>query len=400
MTLDLQIRKKQASMSEESDFFEAINSLAREISAREEKKAWLTKELNFLKFLDLNFLGALVHSELNEIQLVHEVHPTNLVGLSVAGVDGGLISKSFHNFDLLLTRAVACIFHYQKDRPVVQYITSESPRPFLRYNLKPLTRSESDLFANLERIACEIELARSIFDQCSPEIILLDGSILPVPADRPNASIEPRLYRKYCSIMKNFEELYETCITNNTILAGCIKDTRSIRFIKFLGKLIPHLFNHQKSLDVDLSSLLRLDYRDVMDYLRDTEFLYSFLEVGERTAIMNFFENKSGIINDLSEKFRTRLKLFYLKTVPHDLPMRVEFLALNGNPIKTARKLSAVLFPISSYHSKFGVPTVLIEADARARLSEYDLEFVYDILHDSVPGSLKLMKLRRERRPF
>ncbi|MHA1404119.1 MAG: DNA double-strand break repair nuclease NurA [Candidatus Helarchaeota archaeon] len=397
---NLFIPKNVDSKSDDIGFLENILDLAQKISNYEKRKLKFVSSLDFLRDLDLSFLSPIVHDELGETVLVHKVNPTNLTGLTVAGVDGGLISKSLHNFDLVLTRAVACIFHFQKNRPVVQYITSESPRPLLHYNFKPYSRTETDLFATLERIKCEIKLAQSIFNNATPEAILLDGSILPLPSDRPSSLNNPQLYRKYETLIKEFESLYDLCLTHKTILAGCIKDTRSSRLVKFLGKIIPNLFHHKDNLNVDLNKIFELDYRKVIELLRDTDFLSTFLEVGERTAVMNYFENKAPIYKDLDPYFADRLKLFYLKTVEYDIPMRVEVLTLNSTPLKTIRKISSILYPLSSYHSKYGVPTVLIEADARAKLNENDLELIYDMLYDSVPGSIKLLKLRRYRRPF
>lgn len=400
MTANLLLSNEINLDQDASGLMEKISLLAKQISLIEEKKSLFIQALRFLKYQDLDFISSLINKELEEKQLVKKVNPANLTGLTVAGVDGGLISKTFHNLDLFLTRAVTCIFNFQKDRPIVKYLTSESPTPSLHHNLKPLNHLETDIFSTLERIKCEIELAISIFDHTTPEAILLDGSILPLPGDRPNSLTSPPLYRKYQDLLKKFELLYESCLNHGTILAGCIKDTRSIRFVKFLGRLIPNLFPFQDYLDIDLSCLLDLNYRDIIDLTRDTELLFDFLEVGERTAVMNYFENHNTIYHELDGYFADRIKLFYLKTVKYDIPMRVEVLSLNGNPINTVRKISSILFPLSSYHAKYGVPTVLIEADARAKLNETDLDMIYDMLCDSVPGSVKLLKLRRHRRPF
>jgi hypothetical protein len=62
-----------------------------------------------------------------------------------------------------------------------------------------------------------------------------------------------------------------------------------------------------------------------------------------------------------------------------------------------------VILPLSNQHAEFGVPSVLIEADARARLFENDLEYIHESLTHAVNTSgfsPLLMKLRRDKRPF
>ena len=192
MTVNLLPPNNVHSSSNNSALMEKISFLANEISFIEEQKVRFMEQIEFLKHQDLDFLPSLLADEIQEKQLVHKVNATDLTGLSVAGVDGGLICKTFHNLDLVLTRAVACIFNYKKEGPAVQYLESEFPTPTLHHNFRPLNYLETDIFSSLERIKCEIDLATSIFDKASPEAILLDGSIFPLPIDRPNSLNFPR----------------------------------------------------------------------------------------------------------------------------------------------------------------------------------------------------------------
>jgi hypothetical protein len=87
--------------------------------------------------------------------------------------------------------------------------------------------------------------------------------------------------------------------------------------------------------------------------------------------------------------------------VDYDQPTRIEFLnPEHAEPLKTADKISSVLYPLSSHHRRYGIPSVLIEADARAKIHDYDLEFIYSQLLDKIGQTSSLLRLRRDRRPF
>jgi len=51
-------------------------------------------------------------------------------------------------------------------------------------------------------------------------------------------------------------------------------------------------------------------------------------------------------------------------------------------------------------HREYGIPSVLIEADARAKIHDYDLDLIYAQLVEKVGHTPSLLRLRRERRPF
>jgi len=382
------------------DLQKQMSNVVKDLVKIEKHKNLFSKILRSVKtktrFSSLPKVGRL---DLLEDKLVYQVTPTNLRGLCVAGVDGGVLNRSLQCADLIITRAVAAIFRYESDEgPNVDYFPDRFPEPKIIVNITPLNKINSEVNVNLERLKTELEVAIKVQDEYSVDVILLNGSLLPQTTDKPHGSTS-LLFRKYEQILDLYIKLYEKSIETNTILAGVIEDSRSTRFIQILNRLLPHLIYRYS----ELKELLSFDYRQVLKLMRDSDFLFRFLDVGERTLVFCYSEKpqEHPILKDLEEKgWNKPINVFYLKTVEFDIPIRVEFLTFRDNPINLANRLASIIYPLSSYHSEYATPSVIIEADARARLLESDLEIIYDSLVHAVGFLPSLLKLRRDRRPF
>ena len=326
-----------------------------------------------------------------EEKLAYPVSSVKLEGMRIAAVDGGMISRSFHGIDLMLIRAVAAIFVYGSEgRVQVEYFPREYPPPAIVSNLEPLSRSDYEVSASLERLMAEIKVAIDSQMRHPMDIIILDGAILPLPSDKPSS---PLLFKKYEKVVKLFEKLYKVSTDNGILLAGVVKDSRSTRFLQILSRLAPLLLDKIE----ELRDLLSFDYRRVIQRSRDTEFLFRFLDVGERTTTFKYAESseKYGPLRDLRQEWAERLNVFYLKPVELDSPLRIEYLSSDPNPIKTVQKISSLVYSLSCHHPEFGLPSVQVEAHAQAKLLETDLDFIYDQIVQKTGISPSLMKLRK-----
>ena len=94
--------------------------------------------------------------------------------------------------------------------------------------------------------------------------------------------------------------------------------------------------------------------------------------------------------------YSNKLYGFYIKPVKFDRPVRIEF--VSDKPGECADRIASAVYGMSVYES-YGIPSVIIEADARAKLSKNLVEYVSRILRDKT-GSPMLLKLRRELRPL
>nr|MDO8133367.1 DNA double-strand break repair nuclease NurA [Candidatus Njordarchaeum guaymaensis] len=378
---------------------EAVNSIATEVKKLEEDRAKLGENLKKVKRSpELSVLSSQITNDILEDKFSFEVNPTNLVGLRVAGIDGGIVARSYQDIDLMLTRAVAAIFTYcPSGKLEVSYYPEETPLPNMISNLQPSPVSDFELGTSIERITCELQLAIELQNYAKVDLIVLDGSIVPQLSDKP--PFYSTLTSKYERVVALYEELYKSCIDSGTLLTGVVKDSRSIRYMQIIGKLIPHLIEKVPV----LKSLLEFDYRKVVQQTRDADFLQRVLDPGERTFIFRYAELPLDyfIFNDFrNNTWADLVNVFYLRSVEYDRPIRVEYLATESNKPLTAKKIASVILPLSHHHAEYGIPSVLIEADARAHLLDGDIDVIYEQLVQKTGNALTFMKLRRERRPF
>jgi hypothetical protein len=163
-----------------------------------------------------------------------------------------------------------------------------------------------------------------------------------------------------------------------------VKDCRSNYFLTLLRKLLPRM-----------GIALPPEKEEFLNHLKDTILLDCLLAVGERTFSFR-----------CSEEFP--IYAFYLKTVPEDRPLRIEFLNVPSQQILsssqnegagTADRVAEIIYAISAHHPSFAVPAPLVEADLCAHLFREELELVHEILL-SRAGFGSVVEMRRERRPF
>jgi len=321
--------------------------------------------------------------------LVKEIETDPLHDLTVAGVDGGLLDQQLHGLDLILVRALAAIFHYRNAvLEKAEYFPNEAPFPKLIDVSEPLDSWEFQLLAGMERQSTEIDLAAQVAESGGAEMIILDGSIVPQYVERfPQSRF---LLESYQRLMQTYVRLYRACAKSGSFLVGAVKDSRGGRFVDILKKTILPACGKFELEENDLS---------ILDKSRDTVLLDHFLRVGERTPAFTYAERPASyVLRDLGA-WATKVYAFYVKTVPFDRPLRVEFLDFSGKPAETASRIASIIYALSYHHDAFGLPSVIIEADACARLAVEDLNIVRDSISDRLEPS-SLLDLRRSRKPF
>ena len=311
--------------------------------------------------------------------LFREVFPSPVNG-HIAAVDGGLLHRNLHGFDLVLGKAIGVIFEY-KDSTLLQseYYPEPfpSPNPYPVY--RPLSSRDSEIMAHILRQALEIKTATELASQFKIDTLLLDGSIIPHSSSRPYDDSE--IKDEFAKLLESYKNLFEVCDAKNIQLAGIVEDSRGMRF----GDI--------------LASVLKEDMQDddLLATTNDTNLLYYILHKGESTADFPFSKDtkKHPILRGLGNwaKF---VRTFYLKPTTMDRPLRIDFLSSTTDPAKLAAKL----LPICSANELYGIPTPIIEADARAHLTQNEIDMVYNQLIDRTGPIPSIMKLRRDMRPF
>ena len=301
-----------------------------------------------------------------------------LDSLKIVGVDGGIVKKSFHGNDCMLVRAAAACFHYEKGKvSKVEYFPSKNPPPKPEI-YEALSELDWNHFTSLNRLKEEITVAIQAMEAFKPDLLLLDGLLLPHYLDKP-ANTSP-LYNTYNNVLTLYRTLFSNAVKSRTALAGVVEDSRSVLFCTHLATNILSKVDHPMIPELKI----------LLDKTRDSNILYFILKKGERSLSFTV-PNPLNINVDFPP-----IQTFYLKTVEYDRPLKIDFLTETIRP----DTLAGILLSISGYHSGYGIPAPLIEADQVAKLDEVEMDNFYaNIL--SLTGTLpSIMRMRREQRPF
>ncbi len=374
-----------------------LQKIADQVQALEEKRFAFTSVLREARFdLDLCAELPLAKRSLVEGQLATKLPPTDLGGIRICGIDGGLLKKSLRGIELVITRAIATIFEYNPSgRVSAKYWPQEGALPKVKANLYPISRREAEINASLERVKEELKVAIRVQDRHPSELLLIDGSILPQITDQPSS--HSLLADQHKEIRSLYDELYTKTEDTGTLLAGIVKDSRSNRFMNLLGELLPHLIPQYPQ----LAALKECDYRTALKSIYDSEFFFRILESGERSCIFRLEEvipTKLKVQDTSLTKSKKTVVGFFTRTAKYDYPLRVEVLVpKHYNPKEVVTKVSAMIF---SDNETFALPSVLIEADSQARLVERDMDFIFTQLAQRIGHPPNFLKQRRERMPF
>ncbi|MHA1400206.1 MAG: DNA double-strand break repair nuclease NurA [Candidatus Heimdallarchaeaceae archaeon] len=326
-----------------------------------------------------------------EESFVTKVPLSSTEGLKFAGIDGGVIHKSLNYFDIAMIRAVGVLFyHTKKDKPKVRYFPEENPFPDILTSIEPLSQNEVEILIALWRMQKEIRCGIELLEQDLPDIVILDGSVLPF-VDIKQVQSNTFLLSQYKRVRALYRRLYMLCKKNRSLLCGVVKDSRSALLTKKLSLLLPHL-----SKMAEFKELLNIDYRPIVRQLRDTDLLFHVLEKNERT-----FESHLANFNTEETDLQDfEIRYFYLKTAEYDTPLRVEFPVLFSKSEDLAQTISSLICSISTYNPEYGIPSVIIEADARAKLRETDADILIDEIASRIGHSSYSLKKRRARTPW
>jgi len=289
--------------------------------------------------------------------LVSKVQRSPL-SLSVCAVDGGLLAQRMHGADIVLSRAVGAHFIYSDSvLSSFSYNPSKSPEPAIEMK-NSLDEHEANVFRSLVRLKAELGCAISSLERLSPSLLLMDGSLLPLPSDRPEEKSE--IFPLYQEVLSLYSRLFTLSKEKGCMLCGVIKDSRARKL--------------SDGLSLSCSDTLLCSY---------------LLREGERTKAMPYFEDKRGQGKEMLA-LGERVSVFYLKPSAHDLPLRIEAYDCDIS------KAASVISSLSAISENFAYPAVLVEADMCAALDPKEMEPVESSL--LVLSGLK--PLRRNSRPF
>lgn len=359
------------------NFFELSERFVKQI---EEMEKWRKKVSEGLRKIN----GKL---ELNlpEKILFKKIEEDPLEDLKIAGIDGGLAKESLHGIDLILIKAVGVVFKFKKGKlEEVFYHPKPWPSPTLNLVFDPFSELEFEMNSNMQRQIAEVEIACETLEKFKPNLILLDGSIIPHYVYKPEASSP--LFQIYQHMLNSYKKLFSLATENKTILAGVIEDSRGTRFCEILAKELNFLPEIKEA-------------KILLEKTKDTNLLSYTLEYGERTFCFPYSSEpeKHPILREF-EDFSKKVQSFYLKAAYFDRPIRVDFLC-DSNVSETSDKISSIILSTCN-NNAYAFPSVLIEADLRVRFSSREAEDYVAYLKNKLANLPAMFELRRRKRPF
>ncbi len=285
--------------------------------------------------------------------------------LKVAGVDGGITRKNLQGIEIVVTRACLVSMEYREGKlQEHRYFPDPDPEPTLDY-YRPERETKRP---QLHRMEKEIETALNyIKKEPKIDILLIDGSIVPNPSDKPKEDSKEK--EKYLGVKDKYEELFERVLEQGIQLVGAIEDSKSRKISRKTG----------------VNSL-------------DNLLLHQVLEEGQRTTEFNYSDEPGNhpVLSDFSAEKRNKIKAMYIKPVKEDTPLRLEYLEGRMNPDKIASYLES----ISKISRNYSYPVPLIEADLHAKLTEKQKDLITQQIRNQVGELPSLKEKRRNQRLF
>ncbi len=317
---------------------------------------------------------------LNDVPIVTNIEKTQ-ANSTLAAVDSGFSTKQFLSMDVMLLRSVSTIFAYENGKLTsTDYFPNRVPGISIHYGVFS-DQSESTCFKSLTRLNAEMSCAVQTVNVFKPSMILIDGSLLPLPSDKPPENTSLSLL--YSETIALYSNLFKVCAENNCELVGVCKDSRSQRLCNLLSE------NNKVDFPIPNDEF-------VTDLLLD-----SF----QRTLCfphsnVNSLDN-SGAVADVH--WSKLVNCFYMKA-GDSLPFRVEFLLPNTNNEKEndgkenlEKAASLIASSLASFCSpQFGYPSILIEVDMRASLKPGEISTLFASLEHQANALI----LRSNSRPF
>ncbi len=369
-------------MGTSMDIGSVISKAVEFINANESTRKQLCEKLAFLRERDLSDFPS---PEFRDKEFAKKI-AKNKLNMKVCGVDSGFVGKNMGAVDLILVRAVGAAFTYSQGKvSSAEYFPNLYSLPTPHVTNGAMEKDEENCSMSLIRLIDEVNTARSCIEKFKPDICFLDGSVIPQYADKPRKG--SRVNSLYEKILDNFRQLYESAEKNNCILAGCVEDSRGSRVRGIIQDFVLPKENAVESRK--------------LDSFTDSALLDHMLNEGERSFHFNYSKSiaEHPILMDYKKEWAESIYGFYLKPAPLDKPLRVEFVSREKENSKLADKIAEITYALSSMHREYAYPSILIEADLRAKLRPQEINIVYNKIMDKLATRTNL-RMRRENRPF
>jgi hypothetical protein len=367
-----------------SSLLETVQEIAVQVQSLESRKRDFGENLRASPSGLLQEIPERLKKQTPDDKIAIPVSRASITAMTVGAVDGGLIVRRFAGADMLLSRAVGVIVSYNHGGIYrTDYFPSKKGRQELLLENSILGDIEFDAYTSLLRETLELETASSLLKTAKKriDILLMDGPVIFPRRSFPH----PRLNILHERHIQAFKQLSGAALEHGTLVGWVVKDSRSRRFVQFLGEIIPVVASWIPGIFGP-----EIDYRSLIRDCRDIDLLDYMLLAGDRSFALQ-------TSHDLTPSFSINVVATYLKAALFDSPLRLEFIASDPRDIpRTIERLVGVVLPLSEFHPAYALPAPLVEADARSRIRQGEFQAVMALIN----SQCHLRQLKRERSPF
>lgn len=365
--------------------------------------------------VDFGSYGSPEYSPFKEGSFCQPISPYSFPqfnGLRIAAVDGGLAIRKHLGLQFSLVKAALVVYKFNATpKPVINYFPPLKDNNFYQFftDIGVFKSDSGAQLAGLRRATAENQMVLKYLTSTPelPDILILDGSILPPPA--------PFLLQKNAVIMESYREclrtyisIYKKCEARGVLLVGSVKDSYSTNFRDLLLRALPIFLKKYPA----LSGLRRFPYRQFLTNFTDSDLIYNLLPGKTRSCIFRYRKNLQGsqkkdIVNgmgapgahnpgspqesdpglftaDQSEfgsflrKAQLDVYASYMQVTKMDEPLRLEFIGPNdgGELQRRMELIASLLYPLSAINPSCTLPVPQIEAHNVSHLPDQELDVI------------------------
>ena len=249
------------------------------------------------------------------------------------------------------------------------------------------TRQELGRVATLLRLKTEYAVAKQAIEIQKPKIMMVDGSVYPLKTDFGYDLSNEIILDLEKDVKRIYIDFIKTAVSNGTIVLGVVKDSRSRTFVSHLISTIVDWIRDKK-----INPELTKGFRMALTHLLDAEFAAHLLKVDQRLSWYHITTPPWFPLNP-----RIEFRATYLRTVKNDLPLRIE-IAYPEREEWASPTLSHALAAVSLM-SKHGLdtalPSIIIEADERAKIKQDTADFIIEQLAMLLGVPVTFLRKRR-----
>jgi hypothetical protein len=356
--------------------------------AVERERLRIQKQYNWIQqFSDLLKTINILDKPFAESNLVNAMSDSIPSITRISGVDGGVVSEAFSGFDVILYRAVGVTFYGIGDRVQAKYTPNFDPEPNIFLTPSLSSRFEFSRISTLLRLLIEYSVATETIRMEKPTILFLDGKVAPLNSDFSDITSRTKgLAQIEAEVKQAYRDLISIAIENDVLVCGVIKDSRSRTLTNELTQQIPVWIREGKLKSEDIKG-----WSKILPDMLDQNFTNQLLKKGEKTAWQEI-----PAPNWLPPKYNAKVLTSLIRPIAEDSPIKVEILLTNFDSGDSIIDIAMGALSVLSNHGlPNAIPTIIIEADDRTRLSQKHLEPVVDQI--SISLGIPKDQLRKRR---